>query len=364
MEEVDYEDELKEVPNPDISKVREYYKDFKSEIDEDQKRKELRDSLDTRKTHDSLVGKIASAFHQAEEAEGSDTGYEFAFTEPLEERGIPNGDILLVKEEEEGIKLCIVECKSGSKYPKWFNQISKIKEQLQEEDNRREIKAQIDCRDKEINFIQYVIATSGRNLSDVDPSRYEANYPDSIAIWGVDEIQQSLYAKNGYTCNDKDIASKVGEGIDYGRVENPIKYTISSHPVIILQSVLFDIIKSNAENSRFKEFNEEEFYEEFEKNLQMGVEGSNKNDLVNGVIESILSFGEDIRIISSDEEDLRGTKDYRIMFRGKKPPMARKAVKEKFLRNRPVRRVAEDAFRQALEKYRNEDKQGGLDDFT
>ncbi|QGA80884.1 hypothetical protein [Candidatus Nanohalobium constans] len=362
MEEVDYEDKLSEIPNPSIEKVREKYEEKKSEIDEEAKRKELKNSLKTRKNHDDIVGKISSAFHQAEEAEGSETGYEFAFTEPLEEKGLSNADVLLVKDEGDAVKLCIVECKSGSNYSSWMEQISSIEDVLNEEENKRELKAQIGCRKKDISFIQYVVATNARNLAEVKPDRYDYDYPSNLAVWGLDEWEQSLYAKEDYNCNDSDLSSKVGDGIDYGKIENPIMYTVSSHPVIILKNVLFELLKSNQSRSYPKEFNEEEFYDEFNQNLQMGVQGPKRDQLVEEKLDNILYFAEDIEILS--DEDVRSTKDYRMKFRGKKPPMVEEAVESKFLKNRPVRIVSEEAFKEALDEYESEGKQGNLGNFT
>ncbi|MBY6293883.1 hypothetical protein GLU60_00635 [Nanohaloarchaea archaeon H01] len=364
MEEVDYEDRLSEIPNPSIDKVREKYEEKKSDIDEDAKRKELKDSLETRKNHDDIVGKISSAFHQAEEAEGSETGYEFAFTEPLEEKGLSNADVLLVKDEGDSVKLCVVECKSGSKYASWLDQISSIEDVLEEEDNRRELKAQIGCREKEISFIQYVIATSSRNLGEIQPDRYEQEYPDNLAIWGLDEWGNLLHPKEDYNCNDRDLSSKVGEGIDYGKVENPIDYTISSHPVIILKNVLFELLKSNQSTTHPKDFNEEEFYDEFNENLQLGVQGPKRDEIVKEKVKKILYFARDIEILSKEEEDVKSTKDYRMMFRGKKPTMVEEEVERKFLKNRPVRRVSEQALQEALEEYNEEGRQGELRNFT
>ena len=138
-----------------------------SDLDVDEIRDELRNEYQQSENPLELVVAVASGFHQTPLAEGYESGYEFAFTDPLEEQntgyigseGVKNGDVLLVKEDDEDVYLCVVECKAGRNAGRdWVDELQGIEATLPEDQYRETLKSQIGAENSEIRNIQYVLA--------------------------------------------------------------------------------------------------------------------------------------------------------------------------------------------------------------
>jgi len=129
----------------DRDDFEERFEEEVSQLDIGEIQDELRSEYQQSEDHLELVVAVASGFHQTPLADGYESGYEFAFTEPLEEQnseyvgneGVKNGDVLLVKEDEGDVYLCVVECKAGSNSGRdWVDELRGIEETLSQEQHR------------------------------------------------------------------------------------------------------------------------------------------------------------------------------------------------------------------------------------
>lgn len=324
---------------------------------------ELNQEVDQSENHLELIIATASAFHQNPIADGYSSGYRFAFTEPLEEQnseavgeeGVRNGDALLAKEEEDSIYLCIVECKSGSNAGRdWINELEDIEEAINTDDYREKLKEQLGIEDKEIQHEQYVLL--GRAISifamDYDRLADDVDIPPNYAFWGYDFGDQKMVNIHGEV-RDPELASVINDSIDAGLIENPINFTFSDHPITQLQSLVEELIaeKQQGNDEHPFEFNRSEFYEKFDEELQVGFTGEVREQLVEERVDSLLDTGVEIDLFTSAPERLNSSRDYRILFKGKRIKAAKKAVETKFLNHRSEVKHKERAFEDVMEDF-------------
>lgn len=328
----------------------------------------IKGHLDDRREHDKIVSAVASGFHQDSFAEGSsESNYEFAFTEPLEELNVSNGDVLLVKEEHDCVYLAIIECKAGSTYSSWIDHIFDIRDVLEQEKYSKELKSQFDASEKEIANIEYVIATKAPNAASIDLDNMGKDVPDNLVIWGYDESESRLFNSSVNKCQDSDLRSTMSDlGIDYGIIDAPIEYTYSTDTIFQLEHTLFEIIKEKhlSGDEYVKEFDRDEIYEKFEGRLQMGVSGSDREELVKSRVEDIISLGKKIGIITEDSDRIGSGRDYRFIFQGKTPQTGQRAVREKYIDFRSEVKLHERAYEIVKEDFEPTQKQEGLESFS
>ncbi len=364
INDIDYENQLEALSTTQIQSLEDKIEEVESELDEESFRKNIKKGLQDEIDHDDLIKAAASAF-LPEDGPGTESDYEFAFTEPLEEKGVKNADLLLVKEERENLKLCLVECKTGQDYSSWVKKMEGVKNEIEKNENRKELRAQLERRDKEINHVEYVILAEPQNGSFFNEDNFDDDRFTDFAIWSVDKTRNILFRQSEKGCKDKSLSRVMKEGVDYGTVDYAIDYTLGSHPVRILQEILFEIVREGQKQNKLHklEFNREEFYEKLEKSIQIGVKGTKREEMISGKVEHILEKGERFGILTSSRDEVRSSKDFRIKFQGSKPTTCKDAVKRKYLKNEPVLKLRREAFKQAIEEL-DLDQQSGLGDFT
>lgn len=318
---------------------------YREELDKfsiENKRRELKNKLQAEEDHLDLIIAAASAFHQDPLAAGYDSGYRFAFTEPLEELnplGIQeeasNGDVLLVKEDGPNAYLCIIECKSGRfTGGEWIHELKDIRDTAELKDNTKRLKDQLGIPSKEVQYIQYVLLAKivqvhGINFDRISDS---VNIPEDFAFWGCDMGDFSIVNVHGRV-NDRDLSRFIEQPIDALKIENPIKFTLNDHPLIQLKRIIGDLIDSKTDENDPEplEFWEWEFREQFNDGLQIGVGGDHRSELVNRRVKRLLEIGEKIEILVTTSDKLNTDRDYRIYFQGSKSSLAKTITEEKYL---------------------------------
>jgi hypothetical protein len=326
---------------------------------------EIRDELEQQyqqaESHLELVAATASAFHQTPLAEGYESGYEFAFTEPLEEQNsdivgeehVTNGDVLLVKEDGRDIYICIVECKSGSNAGReWTKELRRIEDSIDQ--YRDTLKEQLGAEEKRIRHEQYVLV--GRitqiHAMDYDQLQESVEVADNYAFWGYARGERTLVHSDGEV-QDHDLKGVISDSIDASKVENPIDFTFSDHPLTKLKVLIQNIIteKQRAGDEHPFEFNRNELREKFDNELQVGFSGDIRKELVDRRVDSLLDIGTKIEIFVDDPDRVQSSRDYRILFRGKKATVAKDAADRKYLDEMAVEKRKERAFDEVSDEF-------------
>ncbi|MFP8953143.1 hypothetical protein ACLI4Z_09255 [Natrialbaceae archaeon A-arb3/5] len=334
---------------------------------DDLEREEIYDELDSElgqsESHLELIIATASAFHQNPIADGYSSGYRFAFTEPLEEQNsdavgeeeVKNGDVLLAKEEDEDVYLCVIECKAGSTAGRdWVQELEEIEEVINTDGYREKLKEQLGVEGKEIRHEQYVLL--GR-ITQIHSMNYDqidddVDIPPNYAFWGYDLGDQQMVNIHGEV-RDHELAGVINDSIDAGKIENPINFTYGDHPITKLQVLVEEIVaeKSQDEDEHPFEFDRSEFYEKFDEELQVGFTGEIREQLVEEEVNSLLEAGVEIDLFTTSSDRLKTSRDYRILFKGKRIKAAKRAVETKFLEHRSEVKYKERAFKDVKEDF-------------
>lgn len=338
----------------DCDRFDEEYEDSFDNLDEDA----IYDDLDTNygqeEEHLEIVTAIASAFHHIPIADGYETGYRFAFTEPLEEQnteavgdeGVKNGDVLLAKDEDGEAKICVVECKAGSSAGRdWVQKLEAIEDAINTDDYRETLREQLGVN--EIVHEQYVICGKLSQIVSMDYDRLDddLDIPPNYAFWGYDLGDQSLVQVHG-NIRDGQLAGVVNDTMDAGKVENPIEFTFSDHPLTKLKALIESLInaKRKEEDSNPFEFTREEFRDLFDDELQVGFTGTVREELVGVEVRSLLNTGKEIGLFTTEPERLNTSRDYRILFKGRTIKAAKQAAEDKYLSHNTSVKRKERAF--------------------
>lgn len=351
------------LPQSDLEKFDRRYQEEREDLNTEEIRAELIDSYQQTEDHLDLVRAIASAFHQDPLADGYESGYKFAFTEPLEElntlgkqEGARNGDVLLVKENEREVYLCVVECKAGRNAGgTWVNELKDIQETVEERSgNIERLKSQMGVEDKDVKHIQYVLLGKIIQIHSMDFDRLsnEMNIPQEFTFWGCDMRNFSIVNVHG-EINDAELASVVEDSIDALKIENPINYTYSDHPLTQLKEVIGALINEKREKSDSNplEFNESEFVDEFVSGLQMGVGGQERENLIETRVKTLLDIGLKIGILVKSQSKMNTDRDYRVYFQGEKSHVAQTATEEKYFDALAEEKTKERAFKEVREEF-------------
>lgn len=344
----DFDDRLEEeISNTDISEIHD----------------ELEDGYRQEEEHLQLVRAVASGFHQTPLADGYESGYQFAFTEPLEEQNseivgdteVKNGDVLLVREDGASLYLCIVECKAGKASDRdWVNELKDIQDVIDTDRYRQTLKSQIGAGNRSIRHVQYVLlgkisTVHGMNY---DQIAKDMNIPPNYAFWGYDLGDRSMVHVHGEV-RDKSLRNVIKRPIDTGRVENPLEFTFSDHPLKQLEVLIEEILieKEREGNEHIFEFNRIEFHEKFNDKLQVGFSGDIRQQLVDKRVDHLLEVGKAIGIFVDSPDKMNSNRDYRIYFQGRKPTVAKNALKEKYFDYKSKEKVKERAFEVVKEEF-------------
>lgn len=342
-------------------------------LDTDEIRDELRSEYQQSEDHLELVVAVASGFHQTRLADGYASGYEFAFTEPLEEQnseyvgneGVKNGDVLLVREDEGDVYLCVVECKAGRNAGRdWVDELQGIDESLSQDQHRRTLKSQIGAEDADIRHIQYVLLGKvaeivAMNYDEIDEA---LDIPPNYAFWGYDLGDQALMHIHGEV-RDQDLMSVIGDSIDTGKVANPIQFTYGDHPLTQLKVLIEKIITTNQkENDPHPyEFTNFECRNTLEQELYVGFSGDVWNELVGNRVEYLLEIATEIGIFTRSASKLNSNRDYRILFRGNRIKAAKDDAQRKYLEWRASEKRKERAFGEIRDEFDTRPAQASLD---
>lgn len=344
---------------------KERFDDRLEEAIEEKSVSEIYDELEQEYQHSEdhleLVAATASAFHQTPLADGYESGYEFAFTEPLEELNsdvvgeerVTNGDVLLVKEDGRDLYICIIECKSGSNAGReWTKELKRIEDVVDEYSET--LKSQLDAEDKRIKHSQYVLVGLITQLyaMDYDQLTESMEIADNYAFWGYARGERTLVHIHGEV-RDHDLKGAISDSIDTSKIENPIDFTFGDHSLTILKVLIQNIITENQreDDEHPFEFDREEFREKFERELQVGFSGDVREELVNDRVDSLLALGKKIEIFVDDLDRVQSSRDYRILFRGKKPTVAKEAADRKYFDEMSVEKRKERAFEEVKEEF-------------
>jgi hypothetical protein len=325
---------------------------------------ELNANYSQEEDHLEIITAIASAFHHIPIADGYDTGYRFAFTEPLEElntdtvgeEGVRNGDVLLAKAENGAAKICVIECKSGSSAGRdWTQKLEDIERVINTESYRETLKEQLGV-DKIVHE-QYVVCGKIAQIVSIDYDQLndDLDIPPNYAFWGYDLGDQQLAQVWG-NIRDGQLASVVNNTMDAGKVENPIEFTFGDHPLTMLKVLVEQLInhKRMDEDSNPFEFTRDEFRAAFDDELQVGFTGSVRDDLIREEVDSLLQTGKKIGLFTSENERLNTSRDYRILFQGANIKAAKSAAEEKYLSHNSEVKHKERAFEEVRSDFQPE----------
>jgi hypothetical protein len=340
------------------------YEDALDALDKQEIHDELEANYSLEEDHLELVMAIASAFGHQPVADGYDTGYRFAFTEPLEEQnhelvgeeGVRNGDVLLVKEENGSAKICIVECKAGSSAGRdWVQKLQDIEVIINTDGYRETLKEQLGV--DQIVHEQYVLCGKVAQIVSMDYDRLDGDLdiPENYAFWGYDLGDQRIMQVYG-NVRDGQLAGAVHDTMDAGKIENPIELTFGDHTLIQLKVLVERLItekKRNSDDNPF-EFTRDEFYNAFDDELQVGFTGDIREEIVGEKVDSLLDAGEDIGLFTTDADRLNTSRDYRILFQGKTIRAVKRAAEDKYFKYNAEVRWKERAFNDVRSDFRPE----------
>lgn len=356
-------EEYKETLIPeDEEKLERAYEESLSDTSAEEVREELAAHVDREETHLELVTAAASAFHQDPLAEGYESGFRFAFTEPLHELNAEatdgeigkTADLLLVKEEDGDCNLCLVECKTGQATPGWANELDDIAAALEEEEHRDRLLSQAQVSTDELNDIQYVLFGKTNQIHSLNEENLEEECDGELrhAFWGWDRGDQTFVHIHGLV-KDPDLSSVVNTPVDAGLVENPIRFTLGEHPLILLRRLIEDILRRNLGDDLEEpmEFTYQDVVNHMEDGVQLGVVEEERRQLIEAKADHLIERGLQVEIFSDSSSKVRSNKDYRIMFPGKNPDVAREETTRKYLDWAAEEKKKLRAFKTAKEEF-------------
>lgn len=350
-------------------------------LDEDEILDELETKFTREEAHLDLVMATASAFHPNPLADGYDSGFQFAFTEPLEEQNseivgeeqVRNGDVLLAKrddDDDDEVYICIVECKAGNSAGRdWVQKMDDIRDIINTEQYREALKEQLDA--EVICHEQYVVLGKVSQIiaMDYDRLKDDLDIPDNYAFWGYDLGDQQISKVYG-NIQEPELARVVNDTMDSGKVSNPIELTFGDHPLIKLRVLAEKIITVHRqdEDPHPFEFNRSKFRRIFDDELQVGFTGEVREELVTNEVDSLLQTGKRIGLITSAPERINTERDYRILFQGQTVKAAKDAAEAKYFNHRSSEKRKERAYADVRDEFQpqqtrlDEDRWGSDDE--
>jgi hypothetical protein len=134
--------------------------------------------------------------------------------------------------------------------------------------------------------------------------------------------------------------------MDAGKVENPIEFTFSDHPLTQIKALAERLINTKRKEGEAHpfEFSRSKFYETFDDELQVGFTGTVRDKLVEQRVDSLLETGRNISFFTSEPDRLNSSRDYRILFQGQSINTAKQAAEDKYLRHKTEVKRKQRAF--------------------
>ena len=358
---------LKELSSHDRDEFTEEFEAIYSEIDREKVESYLKNSVvqsarEKVETIQSLVG----GFHPRMSARGNGgSEFEFEFLSPLSEIGEDGGDILLARADYRSLHIAIVAVEiGGENKQEWVRRINEIGNLFQQPNIRERILEQLGSTSLSLGTIQFVTLAREVDLAEFEfPRISHLVNVDNYAVWERNRDEQTFLHKGGQIAH-QDLTSALGNGLNYGGVNAPsIKYLVDSHPLLPLEELVFNLIFQHRSdnNDHPQEFETTEFRDMYESMLEVGAKNGEYNELIDKEVNRILDFGVDIGMLEDDQDELDTRRDYDIKFNGEKPPKAKDAVEEKFLKYEAPREQGQRAFHMAQESFEPADTD--LDDF-
>ncbi|WP_424007655.1 hypothetical protein [Haloferax denitrificans] len=323
------------------------------DIEEDEVRDNIETEVYNKFQHTNLVTAVASGFSSNDSASGSKSNFKFHSTDPLIEKKPTGADVLLARDEFNRVHFAVVFCEIGDEnLGDWVENVNEAHELFEKQSSQDDLLDELDSAGKAVGKIEYIIAARSDDLSGHRPSDIarECN-PDRLAIWSHkheelcheygDKIHKSL----------KDVAIGC---FDFRVSETPIQYTVESAPFIPLQVVIFNLIRIKKvvkDDDHPLEFNNSEFRDEYERNLQIGCLDPDRDRIVSESVADVIELGKDIGILS--EQDTNTVRDYRVMFPGNTddPLEAEDQVKQKYINRVTEARMEKLAFEAAQDEF-------------
>lgn len=316
----------------------EKFEDNYEEISEKEVRSAIEQDLFRRKQHVDLVTAVASGFNYDPDAKGSDSEFVFHSTDPLGYAAKSGADALLARKELHRIHLCVFVCEVGDEnLSDWVSNVDSAFDLLEDQSNLETIKDQLGFPDRDIGEVQYILLARSSDLDGLPLGDIaDRVIPDKFGIWSATlEGDTELCHEYGRNIH-KDLRDIAEPCFDWAASsDNPILYTVETHPLIPLKRVIYRLVRSKKLFNKSEEpleFNKSDFREEYETNLQVGCEGDIREELIRKATADIFELAEQIGIFSQNAT--KTDRDYRIMFTGssEEPLDAEKAAEEKYIK--------------------------------
>ncbi|MFC6763553.1 hypothetical protein [Natrinema soli] len=336
LEGPDVDAHINRLKEEDQGPFRAAYEEYREEIRDEEVEATIDQRLYRWRKHVDLVVSVASGFSPDTDSIGDESRFIFHSTDPLTQISSSGADVLLARNELRRIHLCVVVCEIGDeRVGDWVDNVNNSYSMFEEDSSLDRICDQLGFPEKDIGEVQYVLLSRKTDLQGL-PLNDISNrvMPDKFAIWSAETTEESeiCHEYGNHIHRDlRDIADGCFDWAFFG--ENPIKYTLETHPVIPLKKVIFGLVRAKktfGTDPEPLEFNKEDFREKYESYLQIGCNGDRKESLVREATADIFELGEQIGIFSTETNTVR---DYRIMFPGRSedPLEAQEAVKEKYI---------------------------------
>jgi len=353
-QEVDKEGYLESLSPRDKERFEKEYKTNFGNIDQEAIETDLRQKFDERaRPHNRLVKGCAGAFHPKTGSMGTDSEFYFSSVTPLAPfDGIeePIVDVMLEKHEHNAAYLCAICCEARNGAKDWVDNINKAHEII--ERNRPYFEEQFGATTRGIREIQYVTLLDADEAMGVDVSTLKRNCdPDNYALWEMDKDDWWISNKGGKICHPQ-LKDAISKKIDVV-IENPLHYSVGTHPVIPLEKISYKIMKEQLtfDDDNPDEFSTGMFETHYREGLQIKCEDNAKDQIVDREMERLLEAGINMGYLSQDDLD-DSTRDYRLVYTGpRKPDHAEKGVETQYFRNMPEYVGSVQAFEETKDSF-------------
>jgi len=363
----DVEAFLERLKDEDRDPFRNRYEENLDDLDEEEVESIISTSINEKELHTGLVKAVASGFSVNTDSRGDKSKFSFHSTDPLCRQRPSEADALLVRSEDRRVHFAVVICEVGEgSVPTWTDNVDSAYDVFEDSSSADVIKESMGMEDKDTGDMQYILLAPKSDLNSIPYNKLADNVqPDRFAIWsGKIDDPSELCHEYGNNIH-KDLRD-IGTGcFDWAsEAENPIKYTASSHPLIPLKEVTFEIIREKKifENDEHPlEFNKDEFRDEYESHLQVKTKEEIVDKIVRDQASEIFELAEQIGIYSYLKSDTKTVRDYRVMYPGNTddPLDAKKSVESKYRDVAVEKKKEELAFDDAKQGF--ETLQSGLD---
>jgi len=346
---------LEDLSSRNQERFEEDFDDNLNEFNEDTVERRLQTRFNQAEEHLKLVKAAAACFHPREGAGRSESGFRYVGVDPLQAVDENPADVLLVKPEYNGAYFCVVCCEIGGESRKdWIDNVNEARRVFESRKNRDVLTEQLGIENDDLSF-QYVTLTRTDDTVEMDFSVLDRNCDaDTYAVWSADVEDKWMMYEDGSFVH-ADLRSAFSDQLDYMRREDPLKYTVGTHPVFPLQQIVYQVVKEKFEfdDEQKSEFAHDTFYEFFDQGLQIQCSGERRECVVSSEVDRLLDMALKTGVFSDEDDDLRSdNRDYRIMYSGTRgPDHAENAVKPKYFDNVGKVQVGQLAYNKTREEF-------------